>query len=277
MSVLAPLAITAGSSLLSGLLGGGNDYEDILRAQQAKLEGIPLPELEAFQFNPESYQYSTVSEDPALQARQAALIDRLGQLGETGLSEADKASYSQGINQANQAARQRSGALMNEMRARGQGGSGLEYALREQAGQEALGRQAQQGLAQAGDSARQRALYQQAYGNALSGQRDQDYRAKAANTDVINRFNQLNTGARNEAALGNLNRKNEVAQQGYANQLSKYNAGNTAAGNLAQAGAASSASRNAMINSLIGAGAQAGMGVAGYGPWADKEKKEEKK
>lgn len=272
MSVLAPLAITAGSTLLSKLLGGGNDYEDILKAQQAKLEGIQEPDLEAFNFKPDAYQYSTISEDPNLQARQAALMDRLGQLGETGLSDADKANYAQGIQQANQAARQRSGALMNEMRSRGQGGSGLEYALREQAGQEALNRQAQQGLAQAGDSARQRALYQQAYGNALSGQRDQDYRAKAANTDVINRFNQLNTGARNEAALGNLNRQNEIAQQAFNNKLNKYKSSGDIANDMARASAARSASNNAMISGLIGAGAQAGMGAAGYGPWAEQKK-----
>lgn len=220
---LAALGIAAGGNLLNRALDSGEkDYERLLAQQLAEQQAIPLPVLDAFNFSPEDVQYKTVSEDPTYKARQLALLDRLASLGETGLSDADKANYAQGIQQANQAARQRSGALMNEMKARGQGGSGLEYALREQAGQEALNRQAQQGLAQAGDSARQRALYQQAYGQQLGQQRGQDLNAKAANTDIINQFNRLNTGARNEAQLANMERQNQIAQQNYLNQVNKF-------------------------------------------------------
>lgn len=219
---LASMAISAGGNLLNRALDSGEkDYERLLAQMLAEQQSIQAPQLDAFNFTPEDVQYKTVTEDPTYKARQMALLDRMAQLGETGLSDADKASYAQGTQMANQAARQRSGALMNEMRARGQGGSGLEYALREQAGQEALTRQANQGLAQAGDSARQRALYQQAYGNELAGQRKQDVGTQAANVDVINKFNQLNTGARNAAQLENMERQNQVAQQNYQNQLSR--------------------------------------------------------
>ena len=268
-----PAAIAAGGMIGSKLLEKDDPSSQIYGDQISRLMGVDTPDLNAYQFVPEEAKYTLAQESPEFKARQLALLDRLSQLGETGLSDADKASYSQGINQANQAARQRSGALMNEMRARGQGGSGLEYALREQAGQEAIGRQAQQGLAQAGDSARQRALYQQAYGQALSGQRDQDFRSKAANADVINQFNQLNTQNRNAAMQGNLQRQNDVAQQNFQNYLSRITAGNSANEGMAKAGAANAAAQNQFQNSLIGAGAQSGMGYAGYGPWAEKEKK----
>lgn len=272
MALLPALGIAAGGGLLNKLLSSEGDYEDILRNAQAEIGNIPLADLEAFQYSPEAYQYSTVTEDPTMRTRQMALLERLGQLGETGLSDADRASYAQATGAANQAAGQRSAALMNEMRARGQGGSGLEYALREQAGQESLTRAANQGLQQAGDSARQRALYQQAYGNALAGQRDQDYRSTAANTDIINRFNQLNTGTRNEAALGNLQRRNDVAQQRFQNQLSKSQAKAGMTGQVAQANAANTAANNALISNAVGMGSMIGLGEAGYGPWAKPKK-----
>jgi len=273
MAWVAPL-IAAGGMIGSKLLEKGDGSEEIYRDQLNKLYGVGLPDLQAFNYNPEDYSYQTISEDPSMQLRQSALLDRLSQLGETGLSDADKANYAQGVQQANQAARQRSGALMNEMRARGQGGSGLEYALREQAGQEAMNRQAQLGLAQAGDSARQRALYQQAYGNALAGKRDQDYRTAAANTDIINRFNQLNTAQRNDANLQNMQRKNDVAQQRFSNSINRITGATGTLGNLAQSQAANAASQNALTSGLMGIASQYAMGQAGYGPWAEKEKKQ---
>ena len=267
-----PALIAAGGLAASKAMEGDSDAEKIYRDQARKLQTVGLPQLEAFEFSPEDYQYQLAQEDPTYKTRQMALLDRMAQLGETGLSDADKASYAQGVGQANQAAGQRSAALMNEMKARGQGGSGLEYALREQAGQEALTRQNQSGLAQAGDSARQRALYQQAYGQALGQQRDQDWRSSAANADVINQFNKLNTANRNDATLGNLNRRNDVAQQRFTNETNRVTGANGLLGQQAQANAANVASNNAFQNAIIGAGVQGAQGAAGYGAWAEKEK-----
>lgn len=270
-----PAAIAGAAMIGSKLLEKKDPTEDIYRSQIDALNHIGLPDLDAYSYVPEEYRYTLAQEDPGYKTRQMALLDRMAELSETGLSDADKASYAQGVGQANQAAGQRSGALMNEMKARGQGGSGLEYALREQAGQEALTRQNQSGLAQAGDSARQRALYQQAYGQALGQQRDQDWRSSAANADVINQFNQLNTTNKNNAVQGNLQRRNDVAQQNYSNAINRVTAANGATNNLANTAAANTASQNAFQNNLIGAGAQGGMGAAGYGPWAKKEKDDE--
>lgn len=242
---------------------------EIWKDQGGRLSQLIEPDLDAYAFNPEQYQYETVAEDPTLQLRQRALLEQMQKLGETGLSDADKASYQANTNNANKEAGQRSAALMNEMRARGQGGSGLEFALREQAGQEALTRAAASGNQQAGDSARQRALYQQAYGDALGQQRQQDYTTQANNTNVINEFNKLNTSQRNDANLANMQRKNDVKQQQYENSLSKITGQANAAGQIAKAGANAAASSNALTANALGQASAGLMGSAGYGPYAN--------
>ena len=261
---LIPLMIALGAGMMKNANAGKEtDFEKYLKNRQIGIDQENLPVLDAFQFTPEETQYTTISEDPTYRSRQMALLDKLSALGDTGLSDADKASYAQGIAQANQAARQRNSALMNEMRSRGQGGSGLEYALREQAGQEALNRQAQQGLAQAGDSARQRALYQQAYGNALAGQREQDYKGKAANADIVNKFNMLNTQNRNEAALANMERKNAIAQQEFQNRMARSGAANQITNQVANAMAAREKRKQGAEDNLINTGASGLMGMFG--------------
>lgn len=272
---IAPLAIGAGSSLLGGLFGGNSGEAEILRKLKAIEDdygNLSLPDLDAYKFSPEEYRASLIQENPALQARQEALLGKLSELSDTGMSEADMAGYRMANQQANQAARQNSAALRDEARRRGAGGSGLEFALREQANQDALTRGQNMGLQQSADSARQRALYNTAYGDLLSGVRGQDLNAKSANADIINRFNQLNTSARNDANLGNMQRRNEIAQQNYQNQLSKLSGkagavGETSKG-LAASGAASSARSQNMFNTIT----QGALAGAGYGPWAQRKK-----
>jgi hypothetical protein len=68
------------------------------------------------------------------------------------------------------------------------------------ANQAAADRAQQAGLQQAADTARQRALYAQAYGNELGNVRGQDLGVESANKGIINMFNQMNTQNRNQAA-----------------------------------------------------------------------------
>jgi hypothetical protein len=84
--------------------------------------------------------------------------------------------------------------------------------MRESANQQAAERAQDAGLAQAADSAKQRALYQTAYGNALGQQRQQDHAAASANTGIINRFNEMNTSNRNQTNNANANLRNNAFQ-----------------------------------------------------------------
>src|SRR5690606_37366499 len=127
--------------------------------------------------------------------------------------------------EAGQLARGRNEALKNEMAARGMLGSGSEFMLREAANQEAAQRAQMAGLEQAAAAARQRALYQQAYGDALGGLRGQDLDVNSRNADIINQFNMANTGARNEAQQQNLANRQAImgANTATRNDAQMYN------------------------------------------------------
>jgi len=134
-------------------------------------------------------------------------------LSEQGLSPEDEAVFARAKAQANQQAAAQNQTILNQMRERGIGDSGAALAMRQQATQDAIGRQAQANMDQAAASARQKALYTQAYGGALGDVRNQDYRTQAANQDAINSFNAAGMQAQNQAAM-----VNQQARQQHENQ-----------------------------------------------------------
>jgi len=288
--------ITGGISSLSGIpfVGGAFDDSDEkameqLKGNQALWAGLEVPNIKFQKFTPEEFQYvgdyipedadfQTISEDPALRQAQLNALSRLSGLAETGLSDADAADFMRAKLEAGQLARGRNEALKNEMAARGMLGSGSEFMLREAANQEAAQRAQMAGLEQAAAAARQRALYQQAYGDALGGLRGQDLDVNSRNADIINQFNMANTGARNEAQQQNLaNRqaimgantatrndaqmyniqgKRDVAQQNYQNQLQKIGGQTGANTGMAQGYAAQNAARTNERNQYTQAGVE---------------------
>jgi hypothetical protein len=246
----------------------GDDLLKALREATGVYQDIQLPDVQFEQYNPEMAQAERISEDPAVRNRQLALLDQMGRASESGMTDADIASYELGTQRAQRGARQTSEALINESKRRGVGGSGLEFALREQGNQDALTRASDANLQQSADSARQRALYSQMYGNTLSGVRDADYRPNAANVAAANQFNLANTMARNQGQQYNIENKRNVQQTNFQNKMSK--AGGVAGGLTGQAqgygalNAANAAQRQGLEQLIAGAA----MGAAGFGPWA---------
>jgi hypothetical protein len=269
--------------LLTGipLVGGAFDETEEkameeLRRNQALYEGLQDPSFA--NYNPEGYQYlgdyspemmdaETISEDPSLRGSQMSVLEDLAGLSKTGLTDVDALGYEKARDLGNQMARSGTQAAIQNAAARGVGGSGLEFAMREIANQEGAERAQNAALEQAAESARQKALYTQAYGNMLSGVRNQDFGVNRANTDILNQFNQMNTQNRNEAAQYNLGNRQNMAnanvdnrnkafqynqgmkQQAYDNKLKKL-AGQTGAntgmaGGYAAQNAAQNAERNA--------------------------------
>lgn len=204
------------------------------------MKSLDVPELSfknyiAENFNPEMMEATLIEEDPSLRALQMAALERLGGLAETGLSEVDELGFLEAQNMAGQIARGGREAALQDAASRGLAGSGLEFAMREQANQEAAQRAQQAALQQAATAAQQRAQYQMAYQNALGNQRQQDFGVNQANTNIMNQFNQANTQARNEAQLGNIDRRaqafqynqegrNQVKQQNFQNEFNKRQA-----------------------------------------------------
>lgn len=226
-----------------------------LGAAPAGYQNLQTPNLQAQTYNPQAYNYQTVSQDPTIKSAQMSYLNKLAGLSDTGLSAVDEANYARAGQLANQQYAGNQAAALQNAQARGVAGGGLEFALKEQADQNASTNQNNANLQQAATSAQQRALYNQAYGNALNQQQQQQTGLSKTNADIINQFNQLNTGNQNQAQLYNQQYPNQLAQQNYQNQLSRLgglsNANQALAQGYAAQNAANTSGRNQDTKTLM--------------------------
>lgn len=186
--------------------------------------------------------------DPALREKQMSGMSALDEIVEGGgFTLADKANLARMQNETAQADRGRRDAIMQNMQARGMGGSGMELLAQLQSSQAATDRASQAGLDQAG-MAQQRALDAIMNQGAMAGNiRGQDFgenaqRAQAAdylktfnakNRMDANQFNagldmqkqQFNAGANNQAATANWQGKQGLSNQNTdtRNQAQQFN------------------------------------------------------
>lgn len=179
------------------------------------------------------------SQDPRLKQAQMGALDKLSQMADGGLSDADQAQLSQIASQERTAEKGQRDAIMQQAAMRGAGGSGLELAQQLLNQQQSAQRQSQRDTDVAG-MAQQRALQAIAQSGQLAGQIGQQDLNQAATVssakDAINRFNtqaragtnQLNVGARNQAQASNLDRAQGISNMntGIANQERGQNAAN---------------------------------------------------
>lgn len=252
-------AIGAGVGGLLGGFMGGDDGEAARKEQEALMEqtlaeiaGVSVPELRQIQLeNPQwledlqveqldPSQMKYVNTDPRLKSQQMAALNALNEISEGGgMNMQDRANLAQIQNEAATADKGRRDALMQNMNARGMGGSGMELLSSLQSNQAATDRNMQQGLGVAG-MAQNRALDSiMQSGNLAGSMRSQDFSEqskKAEAADAINRFNtqnrqdvnRFNIGGRQDISnQGVMNRNqnqtlnNDVLQQNYTNQMNK--------------------------------------------------------
>ncbi len=167
-------------------------------------------------YNPDAYgkpkaaAYETVSEDPRVRDMEMAALQRLIEQGDAvGQAKAEAARYG-ALDEANQLARGREGAIRQRMAQAGQGGSGMDAILQAQSAQSAANR------ARAGtlDATHMAALEKLANEQAILGSagkvRGEDMSLAAKNADIINRFNLFNTQAENEIARANVDNQNQA-------------------------------------------------------------------
>lgn len=176
-------------------------------------ENVALPTYQ--DYVPESYNYETIKEDPNLRSAQMAALAKMSGLAESGLSAEDEAAFTKARQQAGQIQKAGNDAAIANANARGVGGSGMEFAMREMANQHGAQNAQNAGMDQAATSARQRALYNQSYMQGLGNQRGQDYQVNQANTGIVNRFNEANTNNKNNAFQYNQGLKDKT----YNNQM----------------------------------------------------------
>ena len=208
-------------------------------------------------------EMDNINVDPRLVDTQMGSLAALEDLASNGgMTIQDEANLSRIRNDAASADKGRRDAILQNMEARGMGGSGMELLAQLQSSQVATDRNAQEGLDVAG-MAQQRALDALMQGGNLAGSiRGQEFgegAAKAGANDAIAKFNaqnanqnsQFNTGAQNNMATFNATNKlntdmsnrdtnfeaNKI-NTGYANDASKYN----------HAGKQTTANNNVAIN-----------------------------
>lgn len=250
---------------------------------------ITPQQIQAVQQDPS--QMAGIQTDPKLRAAQMQALDTMSKMGQTGLQAQDMAALDASRRATAGDEHAKDQAILQNMAARGQGGSGQELAARLQSSQSSADRANQQSD-QIMAMAQNRMLQAAAQGGQLGSQiRGQDYSEKgnaAAAQDAINRFNAqqatginaTNVGALNQAQQANLAAKQSIAnanvatantqdqynkqllQQKYNNQLALAGA---RAGQNQNMGAALGQQANATAGMWqnIGAGVgQAGMGAA---------------
>lgn len=252
--------------------GGGDDGSDsakeAIRKNRAIYDAIKDPAYA--DYNPELYKtetanYELTNDNPLLKSAQMSALAKMAGLADSGLSEVDQAGYEKARSIAGQVQNQGQAAALQNAQARGVGGSGLEFAMKEMGNQAASTRAQDAGLQQAADSARQRAMYQQAYGQQLAGARDQDYRTASQNTGIINQFNNANTQNRNATNQANTDQRNGAFKYNegtkdkvYNNQLSRAGINTGFNNQQAQIEMASAAARTAQQNAMTDMAIKAG-------------------
>ncbi len=270
-----------------GLFGGSDNSNEAMLQQLAKNRGlyqqIDLPKYQ--QFTPQLYDNESAtakltSDDPVMKSKQLEALAQMQGLSQTGLSDADKAAFEAAKGVGNQLAQGREGAAIQDAQARGVGGGGTEFAMREAANQAGAQRAQEAALAQAAQASNNRNSYLQAYAGQLGQTRQQDYNTNAANTNVLNQFNMANTQNRNAANNANTGLQNQAFQyneglkdKNYQNQLGQADriAGiNNQQGQMTAAQQEAERRRQAGMMGAVGAGVGAMVGgpagaSVGYG------------
>lgn len=229
-SSLIPIA----APIIGGMIGGSQASgaqgaaSDARAAALAEYAGISIPEAEEMMLNLQQYATAgtlspeleqilqlgpsameQVSTDPRLRNQQTQALNQMEQIANTGMTEADRASFELARQNAARQNQAQQNAIMQEMQQRGQGGAGAELLQRltaSQSGAQML-QQAQLEKAQQQQAARTAALRDM--GSMAGNLRTQDFgenTAKANARDAINQFNlqnATNVGARNVASKNN--------------------------------------------------------------------------
>jgi hypothetical protein len=159
-----------------------------------------------------------VSTDPRLKEHQLASLSALDELAAGGgMTAADKANLNRVQTDVAQADRGRREAILQNMAARGMGGSGNELLAQLQSSQAATDRANQTGLDISG-MAQQRALDAMLGGGQLAGSiRGQDFGEQAqiaAAQDAISKFNAANTNQSNQFNAGQTNNMGQFNASG---------------------------------------------------------------
>jgi hypothetical protein len=201
--------------------GKQQEAQALLNSIRTKFEGIPLPDLKEIQAQQLGKSaYEDIHTDPTLEQNQMDALGQLSDVSKTGLADIDVANMNRIANQV--ARRQKAGmaGIESDMAARGQAGSGMDYALRAGAASDAnqrLSEEGQNAQASALDRRFKAMLGRGEMAGKIRGQSFDEQSKKAEAQDLIAR---LNAASRDKAQYYNAG----LAQQNFNNQMQKTGA-----------------------------------------------------
>ena len=241
--VTGMMLASAGSSILGGLAGQSASRRQAKEARRmmeqalAQYAGIELPKIEdqklfleqlssAGVLTPELEQaillgpsaMEQVSVDPRLKSQQMDALKMLAGVAESGMTPADQAAFELARKNAAAENQAMQGQILQQMQARGQGGSGAELIARlkgSQSAAEAL-QDAQLKEAQARQTARMQAMSQ--VGDLSSRVRQQDFSEQSDVAKARDLANQFNVQQQVAAQRANVAARNLAQQQNLQNQ-----------------------------------------------------------
>jgi hypothetical protein len=180
-----------------------------VRLEMLKDVGRLSPEMEQEILQQDS-ELKGLKVDPRFKAAQMKALTNLEQQGQQGLTLEDRTALMETQRQAAQQNQGQQEAILQNMEARGMGGSGAELAARLQASQSGADAAAQKGLQIAAQAQRARmdALARAGAAAGQMGQQEFENQGSVASAqDVINRFN---TGSRQNVQQRNVQSSNEA-------------------------------------------------------------------
>lgn len=235
--------------LISGLIGqdqaskDANKARGLLQDNASRIMGIELPDVEkqrlalqqyvsAGEYNPEILQQlqqyapsalENIQLDPRLRQSQMTALESMSDRAMGKMSDADMAAFELARKKAAGETQAKSAQILQQMQARGQGGSGAALAAQLSNAQAGGNMLQDAGLqeAVAQQKAREAALMNM--GNMANSLRSQDYGEQANLANSRNAINQMNTNQSNQLAQGNVATKNQAALTSLNNRQSLAN------------------------------------------------------
>jgi hypothetical protein len=226
-------AIGGGLGLAAGYFGGQDDESGKYQKEMMdRINAIQVPGMEQLTFTPEELQYlgdfspeqlqtymleksamENVAVDPRLKTEQMKALDKVSQLADQGFSDEDMMAFNIARQQAAGEAEAKQGQILQNMQARGQGGSGNELISRLTSAQNSANQlsleQQKQAMAQA--EARKQALTMLA--NQSGSMRNQDFGEQSAIAQAKDVVNQINTRNQQDVARYNVGSSNQAGQR----------------------------------------------------------------
>jgi hypothetical protein len=192
-----------------------------LLLQKFKVEGLYTPELEQYIDLKES-EAGKVQEDPSLRESQMGALRLMAQRADAGLTAQDRAAFNKLRNEVAAQEQGRQKSIIQEMQARGQGGSGAELVARLLSSQASANRAAQEGDDIAAAASRNALEAVARYGTMSGEIRRQDFETAskiAEARDLRNKMlyensvnmQQRNVRSQNEGKMFNINKAQEVS------------------------------------------------------------------